>query len=192
MEQGTDVSRETFGKGFRRSLFKYSGNSVHSNFNSNDPIRSQFCTCHNSWAVMTCANLWPDMLCISKVRATHFFQDLNYELINPLGHGSQVTYEDTLTSQQPRVATITSISYTSSPSYNHCHYKRAIKNLNTKYQVWLTKMPGLSWVLYTTASWEIQRTLPAVIDQACVQVRTAWGCLSHRPWSSLTWFASFP
>ena len=27
---------------------------------NNDPIRSQFCTCHDSWAVVTCANLWPD------------------------------------------------------------------------------------------------------------------------------------
>ena len=29
------------------------------NFDSNDSTRSQFCTCHDSWAVMTCAKLWP-------------------------------------------------------------------------------------------------------------------------------------
>ena len=28
----------------------------------NDLIRSQFCTCHDSLAVMTCANLWPDSI----------------------------------------------------------------------------------------------------------------------------------
>ena len=30
-----------------------------SRFYFNDSIRSQFCTCHDSWAVMTCAKLWP-------------------------------------------------------------------------------------------------------------------------------------
>ena len=25
-----------------------------------EEIRPQFCTCHDSWAVVTCANLWPD------------------------------------------------------------------------------------------------------------------------------------
>ena len=27
---------------------------------NDDPIKSQFCTCHDSWAVVTCANLWAD------------------------------------------------------------------------------------------------------------------------------------
>ena len=34
----------------------------------NDPIRTQFCTCHNSLAVVTCANLWPD--CINTIEIT--------------------------------------------------------------------------------------------------------------------------
>ena len=29
---------------------------------NNVSIRSQLCTCHDSWAVMTCANLWPDLI----------------------------------------------------------------------------------------------------------------------------------
>ena len=35
-----------------------------SHFNSNDQIRSQFCTCHDSWAVVACAKLWPDLIVI--------------------------------------------------------------------------------------------------------------------------------
>ena len=30
----------------------------------NHPIRPQFCTCHDSWAVMTCAKLWLDLIII--------------------------------------------------------------------------------------------------------------------------------
>ena len=39
-------------------------NSVCSYIHSNNPIRSLFCTCHDSWAVMTCAKLWPDLMII--------------------------------------------------------------------------------------------------------------------------------
>ena len=35
-------------------------NSFCSNSYFNDSIRSQFCTCHDSSAVMACAKLWPD------------------------------------------------------------------------------------------------------------------------------------
>ena len=35
-----------------------------------DPIRSQFCTCHDSFAVMTCAKLWPDQMIIFHTKAT--------------------------------------------------------------------------------------------------------------------------
>ena len=30
-----------------------------------DPARSQICTCHDSWAVVACAKLWPDWIIIS-------------------------------------------------------------------------------------------------------------------------------
>ena len=33
-------------------------------FYSNDPIKSHFCTCHDSWAVMACAKLWLDWIFI--------------------------------------------------------------------------------------------------------------------------------
>ena len=42
------------------------------NFNCNVPIWSQFCTCHDSSAVMTCAKLWPDWI-IFKAKATFIF-----------------------------------------------------------------------------------------------------------------------
>ena len=44
-----------------------------SNFDSNGPIRSQFCTWHDSLTVMTCAKLWPDLIIICHVRATWIF-----------------------------------------------------------------------------------------------------------------------
>ena len=36
-------------------------------------IRSQICTCLDSSAVMTCANLWPDLVIIFRTRATCVF-----------------------------------------------------------------------------------------------------------------------
>ena len=44
-------------------------------FNINDdinPVGSQFCTCHYSSAVVTCAKLWPDLIIIFHVRAICF------------------------------------------------------------------------------------------------------------------------
>ena len=37
--------------------------------NNNDHIRSQFCTCHDSWAVMPCAKVLPDCTIRNKLRA---------------------------------------------------------------------------------------------------------------------------
>ena len=37
---------------------------LHNNDQNNYHIRSQFCTCHNSWVVVACAKLWPDLMCI--------------------------------------------------------------------------------------------------------------------------------
>ena len=51
---------------------------------NNDPIRPQFCTCHDSSAVMACAKLWPDR--INRNEYHKFSQDFNYELINSLGN----------------------------------------------------------------------------------------------------------
>ena len=35
---------------------------------NNDQTRSQFCTCHDSWAVVTCANLWPGWIVRIEIR----------------------------------------------------------------------------------------------------------------------------
>ena len=40
---------------------------------NNCPIRSQFCTCHNSSFFMTCANLWLDLIRRTKIRAIRIF-----------------------------------------------------------------------------------------------------------------------
>ena len=41
------------------------------NFLTNDQNRSQFCTCHNSWAVEACAKLGPVLTIIVEVTATY-------------------------------------------------------------------------------------------------------------------------
>ena len=47
--------------------------SFSSYFNSNDPIRPQLCTCHDSSAVMTCAKLWLEWIIIFEVKTTSIF-----------------------------------------------------------------------------------------------------------------------
>ena len=54
---------------------------------SNDQISSQFCTCHDSWAVVTCANLWPDQIIKIKIetkRITNFQQDRGWGAVSDL------------------------------------------------------------------------------------------------------------
>ena len=43
---------------------------------NNDQIRPQFCTCHDSWAVVTCAKLWPDWIITLHGRITFFLMRL--------------------------------------------------------------------------------------------------------------------
>ena len=43
------------------------------NFDCNDPIRSQFCSCHDSWAVVSWAKLRPDCTIIFHARALYIF-----------------------------------------------------------------------------------------------------------------------
>ena len=39
-----------------------------------DLIRSQFCTCHDSWAVMTCAKLWHDWIIRIELKSKWIFK----------------------------------------------------------------------------------------------------------------------
>ena len=53
--------------------------------NNNNPLRSQFCTCHDSSAVVACAKLWADWIMKIKIKSQKVFsQILIYELINDL------------------------------------------------------------------------------------------------------------
>ena len=45
-------------------------------------ILSQFWTCHDSWAVMTCPNLWRDWIINLKLKRKEFSWD-NYEFLKP-------------------------------------------------------------------------------------------------------------
>ena len=58
---------------------------------NNVQIRSQFCTCHDSWAVITCAKLWLIRSLISKLKWIDFLQDFNHDVINNLWNGPLVS-----------------------------------------------------------------------------------------------------
>ena len=64
---------------FYKRPWAHHWNSFCSNFDSNNPIGSQICTCHDSYA-----KLWHDMIIIFHVRAICIFHKTNYELINHL------------------------------------------------------------------------------------------------------------
>ena len=49
-----------------------------------DPFRSQFCTCHDSSAVVTCAILWPGWIITIIIIARKMFTNFWYELLNTL------------------------------------------------------------------------------------------------------------
>ena len=57
----------------RSSQIKSRITSLRFKCNNNYPIRSQICICHDSWAVVTCAKLWPDWIIIVKVRSISIF-----------------------------------------------------------------------------------------------------------------------
>ena len=54
-------------------LWVHDWNSLCFNYELDDPIRSQICACHDSWAVMTCAKLWSDWIIIIHVTGTWMF-----------------------------------------------------------------------------------------------------------------------
>ena len=62
--------RDLFHKWVMSSSLKFHKKSSYSKFYYNDPIRSQFCTCHDSWAVVACAKLWPYWILMFHVRIT--------------------------------------------------------------------------------------------------------------------------
>ena len=63
------------------------------NVNTNYLIISQFCTCHDSLAVMTCAKLWHDwMIQIKIITNIIIFERFNHKLINPLWNGAMTQW----------------------------------------------------------------------------------------------------
>ena len=56
-------------KHFVSSYAKLLQNTQCSNAKNGDQITSEFCTCHNSWAVVTCAKFWHDWMVRIKIRA---------------------------------------------------------------------------------------------------------------------------
>ena len=72
-------------------MIKISGKKIKQNFDSNDTISTQFCTCHDSLAIMACAKLWNDWIIICQSSTICFSRDLDYELINSLWNVSLST-----------------------------------------------------------------------------------------------------
>ena len=60
-----------FYRSFMNSWLKFCWNLFCSNFDFNYLNRSEFCTCHDSWAVMACAKFWPDWNIIFHVRTIY-------------------------------------------------------------------------------------------------------------------------
>ena len=58
-----------------------------SNFDFHNPIRSQFCTCHDSGAVVACAKLWPDQMIAFHLMEEQ--QDLDHEFVKHFGKWCQ-------------------------------------------------------------------------------------------------------
>ena len=55
------------------SFSKYFENISCSFIRNDDPIRSQFCTCHDSSAVVACINLWPHWIIRIKMKLKRIF-----------------------------------------------------------------------------------------------------------------------
>ena len=62
-----------FHKEFMSSYSNLTKNSCCSYLKNDDLIRTQFCTSNDSWAVVTCANLWPDWIIRIMITAKRMF-----------------------------------------------------------------------------------------------------------------------
>ena len=62
----SDLFHQNFIKLLIQNLWKF----IFFHLDSDDPISSQFCTCHDSSAVMTCAKVWTDLIFIFQSTAT--------------------------------------------------------------------------------------------------------------------------
>ena len=77
------ISWDQFHKGFISSWFKYCENFFCSSYDYNYQIWSQICTCHGSWAVVTCAKLWPDLIIIFQVKSMCSFSRFGLSVHKP-------------------------------------------------------------------------------------------------------------
>ena len=75
--------------------WKFCENHFCSNSYSNDPTRWQFCTCHNSWAIMGLTILWLDQIIFCYVRAVHIFIRFGLK-----AHKSFVKYDPVIKAHQ--------------------------------------------------------------------------------------------
>ena len=77
-------------------------------YDSNNPVRSHICICHDSWAVVTGAKLWSDVVIIFQIRALNFckislmsLQTIDKQVLDnqhPLGSTSTTHWSDTFSS----------------------------------------------------------------------------------------------
>ena len=73
LAENGQVPRYLFHKGIMSSLSKSRENESCSNLKDNDQIRSQFCTCHDSSAVVACAKLWYGLIIRNTIPTRRIF-----------------------------------------------------------------------------------------------------------------------
>ena len=78
---GSQVPISRFMSTQSKAFYKYASCTFAQN---KDPIRSQFCTCHDNRVVMTYANFSHDRIISVKIRTSRICQYLNHEALNPL------------------------------------------------------------------------------------------------------------
>ena len=80
-------SWDPFHKQLYKLIIEIYENYICNDFNSNPPIWSQFCTCHDSWAVVAYAKLWLDLMIGFHRRSIYIFQNMFFTLLRYLWMG---------------------------------------------------------------------------------------------------------
>ena len=113
------------------------------NHHSNDEIMWQICTCHDSWAVITCANLWPDLIIIYHVGAAGIITRFELQAHKPF---VKLVPDQSHNCREPGNASILMHQYLPSIDANEINFNRSKHKLSNK---------GYYHIPSRTLRWEI-------------------------------------
>ena len=103
---------------------------------SDDQIRSQFCTCHDSSTVVTCASLWPDWISGIIIKAKRVSTMFYYDLIYPLWTGAlcpkAMSSENLKFTDANCVCTDVDVTYFGYPRFSHTYASIAPLSMRVK------------------------------------------------------------